>query len=131
MKLKFNFKYLNHFRRISSKIMHSIFQNILKASVFLLLLILGTTTLSSAQSHNFATFHIRYANQTDVGNLWADRLPQVASLIQFHQIELFGVQEALNNQLLDLSTELGYKYIGVGRDDGTEKGEYAAILYDP
>ncbi|TXE06664.1 endonuclease/exonuclease/phosphatase family protein [Algoriphagus aquimarinus] len=110
--------------------MNSIIRSILKTSVFLLALTVGTNTLSIAQTHNFATFNIRYANQNDVGNLWADRLPHVAGLIQFHQIELFGVQEALNNQLMDLSNELGYKYIGVGRDDGTEKGEYAAILYD-
>ncbi|REG90603.1 endonuclease/exonuclease/phosphatase family protein [Algoriphagus antarcticus] len=111
--------------------MKSKFLQILKSSVFLLIFIVGITSLSTAQTHNFATFNIRYANQNDVGNLWSDRLPHVASLIQFHQIELFGVQEALHNQLTDLTTELGYKYIGVGRDDGTEKGEYAAILYDP
>ncbi|WP_339756242.1 endonuclease/exonuclease/phosphatase family protein [Algoriphagus aquimarinus] len=110
--------------------MNSIIRSILKTSVFLLAFTVGTNALSIAQTHNFATFNIRYANQNDVGNLWADRLPHVASLIQFHQIELFGVQEALHNQLTDLSTELGYKYIGVGRNDGTESGEYAAILYD-
>lgn len=92
---------------------------------------MGMSSISDAQTHNFATFNIRYANPNDVGNLWADRLPHVASLIQFHQIELVGVQEALNTQLLDLTRELGYSYIGVGRDDGTEKGEYAAILYNP
>ncbi|MEB2784853.1 endonuclease/exonuclease/phosphatase family protein [Algoriphagus persicinus] len=111
--------------------MTRIIRRILITTVFLIALTLGGNALSVAQTHNFATFNIRYDNQNDVGNLWADRLPHVASLIQFHQIELFGVQEALNNQLMDLSTELGYSFIGVGRDDGTEKGEYAAILYDP
>ncbi|WP_339878666.1 endonuclease/exonuclease/phosphatase family protein [uncultured Algoriphagus sp.] len=105
--------------------------SLLKTSLLLLALNLGINSISVAQTHNFATFNIRYANPNDVGNLWADRLPHVASLIQFHQIELVGVQEALNNQLVDLTKELGYSYIGVGRDDGTEKGEYAAILYDP
>ena len=105
--------------------------SLLKTSLLLLALNLGINSISVAQTHNFATFNIRYANPNDVGNLWADRLPHVASLIQFHQIELVGVQEALNNQLIDLTKELGYSYIGVGRDDGTEKGEYAAILYDP
>ena len=105
--------------------------SLLKTSLLLLALNLGINSISVAQTHNFATFNIRYANPNDVGNLWADRLPHVASLIQFHQIELVGVQEALKNQLIDLTKELGYSYIGVGRDDGTEKGEYAAILYDP
>ncbi|MDR7129260.1 endonuclease/exonuclease/phosphatase family metal-dependent hydrolase [Algoriphagus sp. 4150] len=108
-----------------------ILRSILKTSVFLIAITIGTNALSIAQTHNFATFNIRYANQNDIGNLWEDRLPQVTSLLRFHKIELVGVQEALNNQLLDVSTELGYSFIGVGRDDGTEKGEYAAILYDP
>jgi endonuclease/exonuclease/phosphatase family metal-dependent hydrolase len=111
--------------------MNSTLLRILKTSVFLLIFTFGITVLSSAQTHNFATFNIRYANQNDIGNLWKDRLPHVAGLIQFHQIELFGVQEALHDQLMDLTKALNYSYIGVGRDDGTENGEYAAILYDP
>ncbi|UZD24620.1 endonuclease/exonuclease/phosphatase family protein [Algoriphagus halophytocola] len=104
--------------------------NTLKICLILAILALGFHGLAQAQTHNFATFNIRYANQNDGGNLWQDRLPHVSGLIQFHQIELVGVQEALHNQLNDLSASLGFDYIGVGRDDGTEKGEYAAILYD-
>lgn len=103
---------------------------LLTTCLLLIALSFGFQGVAQAQTHNFATFNIRYANQSDEGNLWQDRLPHVAGLIQFHQIELVGVQEALHNQLTDLSSELGYDYIGVGRDDGTEKGEYAAILYD-
>jgi endonuclease/exonuclease/phosphatase family metal-dependent hydrolase len=41
------------------------------------------------------------------------------------------VQEALHNQLQDFTAGLKYlKYAGVGRIDGKNKGEYAAILYD-
>lgn len=98
--------------------------------LFFALFLGGINFNSQSQTHNFATFNIRYANQNDVGNLWQDRLPHVANLIKFHQVELVGVQEALHHQLTDLSTQLGYKFIGVGRDDGTEKGEFAAILYD-
>ncbi|MBN3584478.1 endonuclease/exonuclease/phosphatase family protein [Algoriphagus aestuarii] len=83
-----------------------------------------------SQTHNFATFNIRYANQNDVGNLWQDRLPHVINLIQFHQIGLFGIQEGLHHQVTELTEGLNFKYIGVGRDDGTDKGEFAAILYD-
>jgi endonuclease/exonuclease/phosphatase family metal-dependent hydrolase len=111
--------------------MNTILSKILKKSVLLVIFVFGLSSISSAQSHNFATFNIRYANQNDIGNLWSDRRPQVAALIQFHQIQLFGVQEALHDQLLDLTKDLDYSYIGVGRDDGTEKGEYAAILYNP
>jgi endonuclease/exonuclease/phosphatase family metal-dependent hydrolase len=85
----------------------------------------------SAQSHQFATFNVRYANPNDIGNLWEDRLPQVISLIQFHKIGLFGTQEGLAHQVKQMSEGLGYEYLGVGRDDGAEKGEYTAILFDP
>lgn len=83
------------------------------------------------QSHQFATFNVRYANPNDAGNLWEDRLPHVVSLIQFHKIGLFGTQEGLSHQVKQMSEGLGYEYLGVGRDDGAEKGEYTAILFDP
>ena len=111
--------------------MESTLKNSLKNCIFFAALMMGINSISNAQTHNFATFNIRYANQSDVGNIWQDRLPHVASLIQFHQIELVGVQEALQTQLRDLKEALDFNYIGVGRDDGTDKGEFAAILYDP
>ncbi len=85
----------------------------------------------SAQSHQFATFNVRYANPNDTGNLWEDRLPHVISLIQFHKIGLFGTQEGLAHQVKQMSEGLGYEFLGVGRDDGAEKGEYTAIIFDP
>ncbi len=84
-----------------------------------------------AQNHVIATYNIRFDNPGDEGNLWKDRLPQVISLIQFHQIGLFGTQEGLSHQIKQLSEGLDYAYVGVGRDDGAEKGEYTAILFDP
>ena len=85
----------------------------------------------SAQTHQIATFNIRWDNPGDEGNLWKDRLPHVVSLIQFHQIGLFGTQETLVHQLNQINEGLGYLSIGVGRDDGKEKGEFSPIHYDP
>ena len=84
-----------------------------------------------AQKHLIATYNIRYDNPGDEGNLWKDRLPHVVSLIQFHKIGLFGTQEGLSHQIKQLSEGLGYEHLGVGRDDGAEKGEFTAILFDP
>lgn len=83
------------------------------------------------QSHQFATFNIRWDNPNDTGNLWKDRLPHVISLIQFHQIGLFGTQETLAHQLKQINESLGYASIGVGRDDGKDKGEFSPIHFDP
>ncbi len=84
-----------------------------------------------AQSHTIATYNVRYDNPGDEGNLWKDRLPHVISLIRFHQIGLFGTQEGLSHQVRQMSEGLGFEFVGVGRDDGAEKGEYTAILFDP
>ncbi|MFN3996915.1 endonuclease/exonuclease/phosphatase family protein [Algoriphagus sp.] len=96
---------------------------------FVMIIVLNENLM--AQTHQFATFNVRYDNPNDAGNLWKDRLPQVVSLIQFHKIGLFGTQEGLAHQIKQMSEGLGYEYLGVGRDDGAEKGEYTAILFDP
>lgn len=94
-------------------------------------LIFGFSKNLPAQSHRIATFNIRWDNPGDEGNLWKDRLPHVVSLIQFHQIGLFGTQETLVHQLKQINEGLGYLSIGVGRDDGKDKGEFSPIHYDP
>ena len=86
----------------------------------------------SAQQLYVGTYNIRYNNPNDEkeGNAWAQRCPQLCDFINFEQPEIFGTQEVLVDQLHDLMKGLdGYGYIGVGRDDGKEKGEYAAIFY--
>jgi endonuclease/exonuclease/phosphatase family metal-dependent hydrolase len=96
----------------------------------LLFMSFAMATASQAQQLTVATFNIRYDNPRDSGNLWVDRAPVVTSLIRFHDFDVFGVQEALKNQLDDISKTLTYytRY-GKGRDDGKEKGEHSAIFF--
>lgn len=76
------------------------------------------------------TYNIRYDNPGDGEDRWEKRRDEVAKLIRDHDPDVVGLQEALRNQLDDLGKALpGYGEIGVGRDDGKTKGEYAAILY--
>jgi len=85
-----------------------------------------------AQSLTVATYNIRNENQGDVanGNGWKQRYPVITQLIRFNDFDIFGSQEVLNGQLKDMLGQLPeYNYIGVGRDDGFEKGEYAPIFY--
>ncbi len=107
------------------------FQKTFSTLLLTITLIFGFSENLLAQSHRIATFNIRWDNPGDEGNLWKDRLPHVVSLIQFHQISLFGTQETLVNQLKQINEGLGYLSIGVGRDDGKEKGEFSPIHYDP
>lgn len=84
-----------------------------------------------SQELNVMTFNIRYNTKNDSLNAWPYRKDNAASQVSFHNIHILGVQEALHDQIMDLSQSLTkYKYTGVGRDDGKTKGEYSAIFYD-
>ncbi|CAM3418337.1 endonuclease/exonuclease/phosphatase family protein [Pontibacter korlensis] len=96
----------------------------------LLLLLCTTSILAQTNTMRIATYNIRYDNVNDTVNAWSKRLPVIADLVQFHDFDIFGTQEGLHHQLQGLNEELpGYAYIGVGRDDGKQKGEFAAVFY--
>lgn len=83
-----------------------------------------------AQPVKVMTYNIRYDTPKDSVNQWGKRTAKVFALIKKYDPDIFGVQEAVNNQVTDLAGNLpGYAYIGVGRDDGKTKGEYSAIFY--
>ena len=76
------------------------------------------------------TFNIRLNVKSDSLNSWPYRMEKVASVIHFHEADIIGVQEALFDQMNDLSRLLpDYQWIGVGRDDGKTEGEFMAIFY--
>ena len=76
------------------------------------------------------TFNIRYDNPADSLDNWAYRKDRAAKAIRFYDADIAGTQEVLHNQLEDLRQRLpGYEVIGVGREDGKEKGEYSALWY--
>lgn len=76
-----------------------------------------------------ASYNIRYNTANDGVNAWPNRKEMVKSLIQYHEFDLFGVQEALRGQLNDLTEMKEFAFIGKGRDDGKEGGEHSAIFY--
>ncbi|MEM7031461.1 MAG: endonuclease/exonuclease/phosphatase family protein [Chloroflexota bacterium] len=76
------------------------------------------------------SYNIRYNNPADGDQAWPHRKDRVASLLQLYQPEIIGLQEVLNDQLAYLIEALPeFEYVGVGRDDGQTKGEYAPIFY--
>lgn len=94
--------------------------------VLLLLASLG----GNAQQFTIGSFNVRYDNPGDVGNRWEQRAQVAANLIKFHQYDIFGVQEALKNQIDDLSKYLPeFNQYGLGRDDGKDAGEHSSIFY--
>jgi endonuclease/exonuclease/phosphatase family metal-dependent hydrolase len=93
-------------------------------------LILSGTAFS--QQLNIGTYNLRYDNKEDsiAGNGWKQRYPVIANIIQFNDLDIFGTQEGKFHQLNNLADAMpGYKWIGVGRDDGKQAGEFAAIFY--
>ena len=98
------------------------------------ILILGLITLFGSISANaqlrLMTYNIKYATENDGENSWSNRKDFLASQLQFHEPEIFGVQEALHSQLEFLKDTLnGYEFFGKGRDDGAQKGEFSAIFF--
>jgi endonuclease/exonuclease/phosphatase family metal-dependent hydrolase len=103
----------------------------MKKIVICLLLIAGFLSLHGQVPINVISFNIRLNTPNDSANAWPYRKDIVASQILFHEAHLVGVQEALHIQMTELLERLpGFKYVGVGRDDGKEKGEYSAIFFD-
>ncbi len=80
------------------------------------------------------SYNIRLKVSSDSvkGNVWQKRCQVICDQVNFMSPDIFGTQEVLHVQLLDMLQGLdGYDYIGVGRDDGKTGGEYAAIFYKP
>lgn len=77
------------------------------------------------------TFNIRYSTKSDGVNSWDNRKDSVINLILEKDVDILGLQEALHEQIMDLEKGLeGYEWLGVGRDDGIEEGEYSPIFYN-
>lgn len=94
------------------------------------------TSFSYAQPEalHIMTFNIRLATTDDGYNYWKNRTELVRSMIQYHEAEIVGLQEAMKVQLDDLSKMLpDYEWFGLCRTDGTTNpnpdNEFSAILY--
>jgi endonuclease/exonuclease/phosphatase family metal-dependent hydrolase len=76
------------------------------------------------------SFNIRYGTANDGDNHWTLRREFLADVMREADADLVGLQEALEAQIAVLLQALPqYGVVGVGRDDGRTRGEYAAILY--
>ncbi len=91
------------------------------------------TACSRPQSHDplmVMTVNIRYNNPDDGINAWPHRENILANTILKYSPAIIGMQEVLFGQLENLDSLLAiYDHVGVGREDGKEKGEFAPIFF--
>ena len=100
--------------------------------LFLLVLLVVATFQLNAQQLLVGSYNIRYKNANDSvnGNVWTKRCQVICDQLNFMAPDIFGAQEVLYPQLQDMLKALdGYGYIGIGRDDGQQGGEYEAVFY--
>ncbi len=106
--------------------MHTIYKVLL-----CFLLITGLHNQIYGQLKKIMTYNIRYDNPEDGLNAWDNRKLELTHLISYYKPDVLGIQEGLIHQLHYLDAQLTeYSRIGLGRDDGLEKGEFSAIYYN-
>jgi endonuclease/exonuclease/phosphatase family metal-dependent hydrolase len=109
---------------------------ILKSLTFLIWMFVFITITScnkccKNEPINLLSYNIRFDNPDDGVNSWPNRKEKVAALIKFHDVDIACLQEVLHQQLIDLDERLPHlSWVGAGRDDGKQQGEFAPILFD-
>lgn len=96
------------------------------------LLLVLTTSAFANNSASVMSYNIRcgLCEAPENPHNWKKRKYFVAHLIKTHNPDVIGLQEAELFQVEDLVEMLDdYSWIGVGRDDGRDKGETTAILF--
>lgn len=93
-------------------------------------IILGClTSICEAQSLKVLTYNIRLDIASDGVNAWSNRKDYFNAQLQFYNPDIFGIQEALPNQVRDIVVaHETYKNISMGRD-GMEQGEASSLFF--
>jgi len=83
------------------------------------------------QTLTVGTFNIRCDWPSTGHTAWAVRCDGARAVIENAGFDLLGVQEAFVYQADSLAIPGRWEYVGIGREDGAQEGEFAAIFYDP
>lgn len=102
----------------------------MKATIIKIIVLLLAGSMY-AQELSLMTYNIKLDYPKEGENSWDNRKNWMIGQINFYAPDIFGVQEAMPNQMKFMdSTMTKYSFVGVGRDDGKDEGEYSAIFYD-
>ena len=95
------------------------------------LLALSCQPMEKVETLPVMSFNVRYGTAPDGDFVWENRRDAACAMIVDQHPAVFGVQEALDFQLAWFEEHCpGYKYVGVGREDGISEGEHMAVFYD-
>ena len=87
-------------------------------------------TTQGAADLRVMTFNLRTSTAMDGENGWDHRREMLIRAVRAADPDLLGTQECQLGQGDYLREKLAdYTFVGVGRDDGKRKGEFAAILF--
>lgn len=103
---------------------------------YLVVCFLFMASFISAQNNaelRIMTYNIRFAGSPDdeANNSWNSRKDLAAEVIRFNKADIFGLQEALLSQIVDIKNSFpNYEWVGVGREDGKQGGEYSPLFFN-
>jgi endonuclease/exonuclease/phosphatase family metal-dependent hydrolase len=87
--------------------------------------------IATPDALNIVTWNMRLDTPSDGPNAWPNRKDVFLKVLKEEAPAIFGLQEALYNQLQDVEKAFpGFKRVGVGREDGRTKGEFAPVFFD-
>lgn len=104
----------------------------LKRLVTATLLLSIAFSLAQARDYKVMSFNIRMGDAAvaDGDNCWENRKDAVVRMLDKENPDIFGIQEGLIYQVRFLEQGCPqYGRIGIGRDDGIDKGEIMGIFY--
>ena len=96
--------------------------------VLLALPIAATARSCPAAEIRAMTYNIRLDLVEDGANAWPYRRNELIGQVELLRPDVFGMQEVVSNQRRDMMAALpGFAFVGVGRDDGKDAGEYSPL----
>ena len=97
---------------------------------YLVVIVLAISSFGFAQDFSVMSYNIKLDYPKEGENSWTNRKPFFINQIKFYEPDVLGVQEAMPNQMKDMDSLLvDYSFVGVGRDDGKNEGEFSAVFY--
>lgn len=110
--------------------MNTFFTKLFQRTIFICLAVFFLQMVYGSSIAKVITFNIRLDTDGDKMDQWKYRKASMVDYLISEDADFIGVQEALYHQVAYLDSMLtGYKYIGVGRDDGKKGGEFMALFY--